>query len=335
MKLQTYFADSICFICSYIYEMLVSLINKSIRVCFTNFWSEHEPEKSLYLRIIKNVYSQVRVVKHYKPEIQVFSVFGDIGKLKKSKARVKIFYTGENTSNPIFKGLEPYKGNCIDYVSLSVGYEYYEIDNYIRSPTWMGLFSKNKNLSKDEIKAILDNSKQSFSKKKFCALISRHDLNGLRTKIYNDINNIAKVDCPGLLLHNDSSLKTEYNDNKQLYLQQYKFNICPENSIGEGYVTEKIFHSLLSGCIPIYNGWSKNPEPGIVNPDIILWYDEFDEQNNEYTLMKIRKLQENDKFYRSFIGQPFFCDTAVDKIYDMQNRLNEKISKIIYCKPKI
>lgn len=38
-------------------------------------------------------------------------------------------------------------------------------------------------------------------------------------------------------------------------LQRYKFNICYENiSSWPGYITEKIFDSFFSGCIPIYWG---------------------------------------------------------------------------------
>ena len=133
----------------------------------------------------------------------------------------------------------------------------------------------------------------------------------------------------GKILHNDDSLQNIYNNDKLLYLQQYKFNICPENSKSEGYVTEKIFQSLFSGCIPIYSGWNKNPEPDIINPNIIMWYDEFDVKNNAITINEIKKLHTNDKLFRSFIDQAFFADTAVDKIYDYLDKFNMKIHDLL------
>lgn len=44
-------------------------------------------------------------------------------------------------------------------------------------------------------------------------------------------------------------------DRKMPVLKKYKFSVCYEN-IGDvsGYITEKIFDSLISGCIPIYRG---------------------------------------------------------------------------------
>ncbi len=37
-------------------------------------------------------------------------------------------------------------------------------------------------------------------------------------------------------------------------LRNYKFVLCFENAIFEGYVTEKIFDALFAGCVPIYWG---------------------------------------------------------------------------------
>lgn len=44
-------------------------------------------------------------------------------------------------------------------------------------------------------------------------------------------------------------------NNKYDTLSNYKFSICYENAFGfPGYITEKIFESMASGCIPIYWG---------------------------------------------------------------------------------
>lgn len=41
---------------------------------------------------------------------------------------------------------------------------------------------------------------------------------------------------------------------KNKVFRQYKFSICYENAIFPGYISEKIFDSLLAGCIPVYMG---------------------------------------------------------------------------------
>ena len=306
----------------YVYEMIFSLFEKSIRISFTNFWPNLNPW--FFLKPFKNSSRKYRIVKAYRPHIQFFSVFGEIKKLEKAKAGVKIFYTGENVNKAPYT---VYEGNCIDKVSLSLGFDYGNAENYLRFPIWL-LYYFSPDNSKDDIRVILNGFKKHRNKTKFCALVSRHDKGGLRTKMYDEISKIANIDCPGKILHNDDTLQNLYNDDKILYLQQYKFNICPENSKSQGYVTEKIFQSLSSGCIPIYSGWSKDPEPGIINPNVIMWYDESDEENNRYLMSEIKKLHENDKLFLSFSEQPYFCDTAVDKIYDYLYSFHTKISEL-------
>lgn len=38
---------------------------------------------------------------------------------------------------------------------------------------------------------------------------------------------------------------------KMPVMEGYKFSLCPENSIGDGYITEKIPEAFNSGCVPI------------------------------------------------------------------------------------
>jgi len=310
----------------YFSECFLSIFNKKIRICFSNY--KDIPYDFFITPIKKKLESHnlsYKVVKYYNPRINFFSVFGDIKSLKRSKAQVKIFFTGENVNAAPYI---QYKGNCIDNVDLSMGFDYIESDNYLRFPLWL-LYYFIPFSTKEEINNILLSFKNNYKKTKFCSLVASHDKNGIRTKIFYDISKIAHIDCPGKLLHNDGILHSIYDNNKAIYLQQYKFNICPENSTSPGYVTEKLFQSLYSGCIPIYNGWSKDPEPGIINPNIILWYDILNNDKNADLVNEVAKLNSSDKLYNSFIGQPFFCDTAVDKIHAMLQQYTFKMQSVI------
>ena len=312
-------------LCLFLCEIITSIFDKRIRICFTNFGDiPHDFFINPIKKTFESGHHSYKVVKYYNPHIHFFSVFGKTKKIKYSKSRCKIFFSGENVNNKVFYNGE-YKGNCTDNVSLSLGFDYLDAENYLRFPLWLLYYFSSDN-SKDKIKKTLNQFKKHYQKTKFCSLVASHDRSGIRTKIYNEISKIAPVDCPSAFLYNDDTLHKQYADNKAVYLQQYKFNICPENSISSGYVTEKLFQSLYSGCIPIYNGWSKNPEPDIINPNIILWYDE----NDTALLMnEIKKLYLDDKYYHSFMKQPFFCDTAVDKIYTMLQQFTEKMQYTI------
>lgn len=43
-------------------------------------------------------------------------------------------------------------------------------------------------------------------------------------------------------------------DRKMQILKNYKFNICIENTAFPHYCTEKIWHAIICGCLPIYTG---------------------------------------------------------------------------------
>ena len=55
--------------------------------------------------------------------------------------------------------------------------------------------------------------------------------------------------------------------NKNLSLQNYNFNICFENDLYPGYVTEKAIESYLSGCIPVWRGMDS---AGFLNQEAIV-----------------------------------------------------------------
>ena len=48
--------------------------------------------------------------------------------------------------------------------------------------------------------------------------------------------------------------KSEWWDIKIELLKNYKFNICIENTAYPHYCTEKIWHAIAAGCLPIYYG---------------------------------------------------------------------------------
>jgi hypothetical protein len=302
-----------------------------VKIRFTNFASI---PVDYFLFPIRKVFeannSYYKIVKYSKPHIHFFSVFGSRKKIKKSKARYKVFYTGENVNNnTVFGKFRQYKGNCLDEVdlSLAMGFDFIQNDRYMRFPLWLLYYFHPYN-SKDEIKEKLDAFNQKYKKNKFCALIARHDRNQVRAKIHQAVSRFGTIDCPGMFLHNDNSLWNIYSDDKDRYLQQYKFSICPENSREAGYVTEKLFQSLHAGCIPVYSGWSKDPEPGVLNPDRILWFDP--DSDNEDLLKQIKELFISEKCYASFMQPAVFLDSAVDIIDNYLKQYCERLENIAY-----
>ena len=92
--------------------------------------------------------------------------------------------------------------------------------------------------------------------------------------------------------------------NKIYFFLSYKFSISMENSEGDGYTSEKIYQSFISGTIPIYFGNHMIDE--IFNPKTYILI------KSEKDLFKkieyIKKIDNNDKLYKNIIKENLFIN---------------------------
>jgi hypothetical protein len=85
------------------------------------------------------------------------------------------------------------------------------------------------------------------AKDKFCALIANNP-EGLRINLYNSISEYKQVDGYGNMFSNP------LRKSKFAILPEYKFCLCPENSVYDGYVTEKLIDAYAGLTVPLYSG---------------------------------------------------------------------------------
>jgi len=287
-----------------------------------NFWNLQKPADLWFYQFIQHHFGE-RLSK--KNSIALFSVMGDRRKIRLNRSKVKVFFTGENTT--IWKD---YKDHCIHEVDLSMGFEFIHVDNYLRFPLWL-LYILDPRSDYQAVKnsvhkiSRINDERQSYPKR-FCSLVCRHDGNGIRTEMFNLLSPVGQIDSAGPFLNNTNELRELYNNQKQEYIKNYKFNICPENSNTAGYVTEKLFESISAGCIPLYWG-NENPEPEVLNKNAILFY-KGAEHSHELTT-HVRELHYNEKLYREFISQETFVPTAAEYIWDRLNMLKEHLNRLL------
>jgi hypothetical protein len=129
------------------------------------------------------------------------------------------------------------------------------------------------------------------------------------------------------LLHNDDTLGTSYANDKGEYLKSYKFNICPENTISPGYVTEKLFQALQAGCVPIYSGPGPDPEPEVVNRDAVVFWRPG--QDNSEAIRLVERLWRDEDEYRRFVERPALKPGAVDFVWGALRELRKRFEKTL------
>lgn len=252
-----------------------------ITLAYINFWSD--PDNDTYFTdFINHNIGQVKLVNYNEnPDILIASVFGNINIIKHVRAKCKLFYYGENLNR-----YPPYNNEqlLLDTFDLIVGFKDTNIDKkQIRFPLWL-MYYKYYNYTLecnliDYIEKKYKENKENKEKQKtiFATLVARHDREGQRTKICNEIENYlktttntttntTKIMYPGLFRHNiglNNNIGPNTND-KINYISQGLYNICPENSAFEGYFTEKIVQAFEAGTIPLY--WAVDlPEKGLIN----------------------------------------------------------------------
>ena len=117
------------------------------------------------------------------------------------------------------------------------------------------------------------------------------------------------------------NLKTEscYHSTELLNLfQQYKFVFVCENSISEGYITEKIFNCYFSKIIPIYYGSNKITDYFNKDSFINIKLDQLEE-----TKQNIINIINDEEKYNQYISE-----NILNRMYDDEN-YKEKLNNFI------
>ena len=224
----------------------------TVKIAYGGFWGGFDPNKNWLSQMFKGYFNEdIEFSADVKnSDIAVCSVFSNV----ETNAR-RIFYTGESRKTFIKDG------------DILLGFDPTDkIKNSYRLPLWMlyinwweedyktedccytvDLDYLTSKISFNEVEKIL-------SRKYPCAMVASN-LTHNRLAAFTCINdNLFSVHGYGKVFNN-----IYYSGSKIELLKDYLFNISFENTIAEGYVTEKLFEAKLSGCIPIYWGdeWCK------------------------------------------------------------------------------
>ncbi len=290
-----------------------------------------------------------RFIEYYYPDngrsVHIYSVYGKKRNQYFNPREVSIFFTGENVCEfkcgwirkvirfidyfEYLDRIKDYKDCFVNDVDISLGFENRKEPNYIRFPNWIGRYfdpKDDKDMIRERIRRINDNAH--IPANGAITIVSAHDMWGTRKKVYDGCKECAPILSASTWRNNTNVLKEVYGDNKIEFLSDYKFNICCENVDVKDYVTEKIFDAFSAGTIPIYFGSNNEPEPGIINPKAVIFWDSHGD--NMKNKKEISRLLEDDAYYREFIKQPrLFEDAAVEYVHERFVLLKNKLNALI------
>jgi len=317
-------------------DWILSLFEPGYRIRFVNFWISGRSTRDLwFFPLITDILAREGSgrscrVSEFRPHVVMASVLGDPALVDTIEAGAKILFSGECLSSPNAPELAAYADYRVNSYDLSLGFDSegsVGSESYLRFPLWI-LYYFSPFETKDGIAsriAAINGAKG--PKGKFCSIVCRHDRSGIRGQIVDALSPLGRIDSAGPWRHNDDSLNAGYADDKIAYLRQYKFTICPENAKGRGYVTEKLFQAFEAGCIPIYSGYSRDPEPGVINPEAILFWREG--ESNEDLIARIRTLDTDPLAYERFRELPPLRPEAVDYVHERLSTLRDRFARVL------
>lgn len=242
----------------------------------------------------------------------------------------KVFYSIENLNYLFLDMKNNYDTYALDYVDLSMGYDLVDDKKYLRFPYWAyAHFSPEVN--EEEIENTIDNwNSLNYEKSQDVVSISSHDNWNTRKRISDDIEKIVEITYAGKWRNNTDELWVKFNNNKEEYMKQFKFNLCAENLVSDAYVTEKIFDAIKSDCIPLYLGGGDYLEPKVLNQNAILrWFME-DTIDNSDTIELFKNIYSDEKTYNEFKDQDVLLDSSKKYIINMFADLEKHFERLIY-----
>ncbi len=185
---------------------------------------------------------------------------------KKSQA-VKIFHTQENERHDFI---------AADYsISFDLGVQ---TNKHFRFPYWMEMINwshegilKNTNPRYGELlnlpRLMAPLGDRYLQRGGTCGLLSSH-LREPRGTLFNALEKIVPTQGFGAFFNKD--IKDHHSSGflKRDVLENFSYNLCPENGLYPGYYTEKIPEAFYSGCLPIT--WADENIGVDFNPNAIL-----------------------------------------------------------------
>lgn len=275
---------------------------KILRLGFTD---TIESIANFFIQTLGEEYSVVR-----DDENPDYLIFGDINfgmnnKNYNNKNCVKIFFTGENQ--------RPWQYDA----HKAISFEHIDDANFYRLPIYVIYDFDNQHRglpnSTNKFRSLTDRHTQT----KFCSALVSNPNCEFRNQFFHKLSAYKQVDSAGSWNNNIGGSLPRGSDGvkqKFRFLDNYKFNLCFENSSYPGYATEKVYEALCCNTIPIYWG---SPTVGLdFNPKAFLnWHDYKDD---DLFLEAIKELDQDEAKYNDMFMQPMFVDNTPTKFFDRQ-----------------
>ena len=244
----------------------------------------------------------------------------------------KVYFSGENWQHPTDPS-----------VSLFISSAAIEDGTHMRVPTWMHFIdwytdstTLPENLNDNPIRmplhfAVTQHPTSFEKRERFCGFVVSNPVCQIRNEAFQHLNTYKPVSSGGAYQNNiGGQLQLKYpgggcgDISKHHFFAEHKFTISFENSQSPGYITEKLLHAKMAGCVPLYWG-----DPTLVGSTVDFVPNSFVNLSNMADATKIvdimKKLETNPAMCEKIAATPLLDETkkqmALQTISAMSRRL--------------
>jgi hypothetical protein len=286
-------------------EIEITEFNKADLVIFGPFDLDTIRRKFFRFIVRKKLFKKIN---SFFPSIEMYSC-------KRKYQPLKIFYNAENVRHNLLPAdfyvtpdLGVFDSNHFrfpswkDYIDWS--HEGIVRDNNVLNAKRFGFFWNMEDMLKPQDSFFLK------KKRKFC-IFAGH-LNEPRRSMYLEIKKYFEIDGYGPYF--DKNIKNHNSSNFTTYevMKNYAFNLCPQNSLFQGYYNESVVNAFLSRTLPIT--WADHNINIDFNPKAFV--NLIDDVQNNYK--NIFNLLKDESFLKKYTEEPILLkklDLDNEKIF--------------------
>lgn len=277
---------------------------KKIKIDFVDFWPNIKKTDNYFFNLLSEYYTVI--IDSNNPDFIFYSCFGKDYLKYKCK---RIFFTGENL-RPDFTGFD-----------FAFSFDFNSKRNHYRLPLFSLYIDDHKMNEEIGLLKSREELKEIWSKKsKFCCMVVSNPNSHQRIDFFKKLSQIIQVDSGGKVLNNVGGRVKD----KMEFISDYKFVISFENTLQDGYTTEKILEPIMKDCIPIY--WGNKKINIDFNTERFINYHDFESEDDLFE--KLMAINENSDLAIEMLSKPVFNEDRQSCI-DERKEVFNIIEKII------
>ena len=309
----------------------VQISNQDITVAFTDMWPGFNYNTNFIMDALRQHTSTPLQGKNYTdcispPSVVIIGPYSESWKGLPASIP-KVFFTAENWNVPN----DP-------RISLYLTPSKTEDATHMRLPTWMtfvdwysGSTTLPEQSTDNPIRLPVHFAKtvpSTQERSQFCGFVVSNPVCKLRNDTFQVINNYKRVNSGGALYNNiGGQLALLYPGggcgdlSKHHFFKQHKFTISFENSQAPGYITEKVLHSKMAGCIPLY--WGDKDTDTDFAPNSIVNVSHMTQP--EEVLEVLKQLEQDPTRCHQIATTPILNEASYQKALQILKSMSERI----------